>query len=189
MKTNKLTMVAMGLMAGLLMGGSVMAQGGYYYDGGWDGGGQVIVNRGCGNPNCRNPNCGGGGGGWNGGGQMGGYSSGQQMYQNNRYSGGNQFQGNSGGRRMEGGTAWQLEQERLRREQMRVQFQDPGLAVVGGILGGIGGALNKDPAKNGAAGEILNGIGGAFILGAQPQVDYNRQDLYREQGQMNFWIK
>lgn len=200
MKTMKLTMVAMGLMAGMLTAGTAMAQGGYSYDDGYGGGG-VVVSSGCGDPNCRN--CGGGGysggyntgksGGYNGG-YGGGYDGGTVIYNggqmvNNRqiYSGGNQFNGNFGGRPMSGGSQWQIQDDYRRQEQMSVRVQDPGLAVVGGILGGIGGALNKDRAKNGAAGDILTGIGVGVFMGAQPDIMYNTQEQRRQQGEVINW--
>ena len=190
MKTMKLTLVAMGLMTGMLTAGTAMAQGGYYYEGGYGGGGRV-VSSGCGDPNCGNPNCGGGGrvysGGYSGGGTVI-YAGGREMRDNRVISGGREVNGGmAGGRPMSSGTAWQVEQERIRQERMGVRVQDPGMAMVGGILSGIGGALNNDRAKNGAAGDILNGIGGGFILGAQPEVYYDRRELYREQGNVINW--
>jgi hypothetical protein len=199
MKTMKLTLVAMGMMVGLLNAGSAMAQGYYYEDGGYGRGG-VVVSSGCGDPNCGNPNCGGGGrvysGGNNGGTVI--YSGGREMQENRVNSGGQKIVDYrppmSGGQvirdyrpPMTNGTSWQIEQERIRQERIGIRVQDPGMAMVGGILGGIGGALNNDRAKNGAAGDILNGIGNGFILGAQPEVYYDSRELYREQGNVINW--
>lgn len=185
MKTSKLALMAMGLMAGLLNAGSAMAQGYYYEDGGYSGGG-VVVSSGCGNPNCRNPNC--GGGGMNGGGAYmpigGNYREDIRTMEGGVIR---QVPGNVPGRPMSSGAEWRIQEERRIQEQMGVRFQDPGMAVVGGVLGGIGNALNQDKAKNGAAGDILNGIGAGFMLGAQPELRYERREEYRQQGEIIIW--
>jgi hypothetical protein len=185
MKTTKLALMAMGLMAGLLNAGSAMAQGYYYEDGGYAGGG-MVVSSGCGNPNCRNPNC--GGGGMNGGGAV--MPIGGSYREDIRTMEGGvsrRVPGNVPGRPMNSGAEWRIQEERRIQEQMGVRFQDPGMAVVGGVLGGIGNALNQDKAKNGAAGDILNGIGAGFMLGAQPDLRYERREDYRQQGEIIIW--
>jgi len=179
MKTTKLALMAMGMMAGLLNAGSAMAQGYYYEDGGYGGGGGVVISSGCGNPNCRNPNCGGGavmpiGGTYREEGRVieGGYSR--------------RVPGHGGGRPMSG-AEWRMQEDRRVQEQLGVRFQDPEMAAVGGVLGGIGNALNKDKGKNGAAGDILNGIGAGLMLGAQPEFRYDRREEYRQQGNIIIW--
>jgi hypothetical protein len=193
MKTMKLTLVAMGLMAGLLNAGSAMAQGSYYYEDGYGGGGGMVVSSGCGKPNCRNPNCGGGGGGYGGGWMSGGGAvmpiGGTYREDGRVVEGGfsRRVPGDGGGRPMSGGAEWRVQEDRRVQERMGVRFQDPEMAALGGVLGGIGNALNKNKAKNGAAGDILNGIGAGLMLGAQPELRYDRREEYRQQGNIIIW--
>jgi len=187
MKTTKLALMAMGMMAGLLNAGSAMAQGYYYEDGGYGGGGGVVISSGCGNPNCRNPNCGGGGGGYGGGGAVmpiGGTYREEGRVVEGGFS--RRVPGHGGGRPISGAEL-RMQEERRVQERMGVRFQDPGMAAVGGVLGGIGSALKQGKPENGAAGDILSGIGAGLMLGAQPEFRYDRREEYRQQGNIIIW--
>ncbi len=64
-----------------------------------------------------------------------------------------------------------------------VEFERPGLAVVGGILAGVGGSLQAaEPEQNKAAGGILMGIGQGMFMGSQPGVYQNQGGFYGQQG-------
>jgi hypothetical protein len=186
MKTKKLALMAMGMMAGLLNAGSAMAQGYYYEDGGYAGGGGVVVSSGCGNPNCRNPNC--GGGGYSGGGEFmpigGAYREEGRVIEGGVSR---RVPGNVPGRPMSSGAEWRIQEDRRVQEQLGVRFQDPSMAAVGGVLGGIGSALKQGKPENGPAGDILKGIGAGLMLGAQPDIRYERREEYRQQGEIIIW--
>lgn len=62
--------------------------------------------------------------------------------------------------------------------QQSIHTQDPGAAIVGGLLGGIGAGLNaQNPQKHAVASHVLGGLGTGFMMASQP--------TFTQQGHIN----
>ena len=85
----------------------------------------------------------------------------------------NQYQSGQFGRMQQ--TDWNV--------QRGVQVQDPGAAIVGGLLSGIGQGLHaKNPQKHAVAGHVLNGLGQGFAVASQPTVWEQGSIRHTDQG-------
>ncbi len=77
-------------------------------------------------------------------------------------------------------TNWQV--------QGGMSHQNPGAALVGGILGAIGGGLNAaNPQKHAVASNVLGGLGQTFHAISGPQYYQQGQINHRQQGYRNQW--